>query len=712
MGGLVTSCTSLHPTYYNVSKEDYNTRVKVSDPGYHKKINGVGVGAILATTAGGAYLGYQNELIAVSDANHSVKSDKYINAAIGGLVGFGVSSLANYLIAGQGKRVSFKGTKDDMNRWVSKYDNNYTGLRITNGDIIMIADAADEDYTVDNWSDIEDFYSVFDDSQYKTDVFDQGVEVLDRRYMPDLIDKFPSCKYVPDAKFVYYDLSENLEQLFEAERRFPNRKYEVEEKAVKLTRSYSDARKFFDKYPSSKFNKYVYINSLASSYTKNEAKAIKKKLGSTYYLTQNDLKKKKDRHFQNYSRALIATENPTSLQTAFNLFNDYKWLNYNNRTDDVLGLIWKIAYDDYKDGDQLIRDLTNISNDKRYSFLGINNAKFPSFIRKKLQSELQKNVEVVEESVTDSRTYGHFDDYGGLYDALFVTEEGEIQYLYYGYLKNDSKFSLPIKYAASAKVISETEGGFFGWNFMTMKEVKDVLSGSYIIPNLKSGDTTPFAMLFKLKGITGAGINFIVSAKTKDVIGDFQGSIKIFEGKINDDQINRQKAAMTVAEEGFKTTSKLYDGILFREEYDPLTYTLPSLSGSGSGNGYYSGSGDEVISCGNDCKSFASVYVDVSNELFEGEKRINVSCHNGSSSWDPSDSGWFRDGGETDSGTISDYKCIAGKYTISYSWDLDNSDADSSTQTFTTDGTCSSIHITLSKEFFGDGYEMYISGSN
>ena len=163
----ISSCTSYRIMYQTVDQNDYNMRIEIKDPQYNKKLNYLGTGLSLGSTTAGGYLGYRNEIVKYNNKENEQVTSVYANAAIGSVIGYGVSSLINYIIWKQGKRISPDLGKGGLNEWITKYNPDYTLIEHRYNSLRLIKKIANNHnlFHARNYEDLTDFKKAFPKSE-------------------------------------------------------------------------------------------------------------------------------------------------------------------------------------------------------------------------------------------------------------------------------------------------------------------------------------------------------------------------------------------------------------------------------------------------------------------------------------------------------------------------------------------------------------------
>lgn len=575
---LFVSCTTSRPVFSDISEPDYNGRRTVEYPAYQKKLNPIGYGAIAISTAGGAYLGYNGDIIKTKNEAGVEESNKTAGLILGGLAGYAVSAFGNRLIAKKDYRRRIK--RGEELKWTRKFGSEYTPVNFDSRryELVIINKAAEPRYQIKEYHDLEDFYSAFPSSQNTKKVFTNAIDVVTRSQLIDIINLDKNNPASPKARLAYFDRSRNLDELLEAAGRFPSVNYPIEDRGVELVLDVDEAVKFLERFPNSRHKKKVFINSLYTAYEKNDIPRILNLIGPVNFsLNRSDLRDSSSRYHQNYFTLLLDTKKFSSSNEALDFMREYSWISYPRKHKDQLAIFWDINYSKYSDGNQLVALMRSLANQDQYKHLSLSLSQIDGFLGEKLLSEGQNKIKVISSDVMNSRNFD-FEYYGGLYDAPLVTEDDGLSYLYYGTIRNDSKFDLPVNLKVNAIQKSETEAGLLGFNFLKSTEIEGYRSVMYSIPNLPAGQTMPFAALFELKGVTGTGINILVSGKSQTILENFSVDPGILMEPVNQKKLELQRKWLVLSKNGFSNQSKVYDRALlmpfWKKEYNPDDYVI------------------------------------------------------------------------------------------------------------------------------------------
>lgn len=243
--GLTIGCTSSKPIYYNQSYPDYNERIKVSKPKYKKKLNLVGYGLIATSTAAGAFGGYQSNFIVYNNSKTGERqTNKSGNAVLGGLVGFGTSTLFNYLFFRKDKLLSV--SNNEIDSWVRKFDKRYIPIESESSShsIMMIPKDGDRTYQFKDINDARIFKNTFPNSLYLDDNLKKSFDSLNKSDLSSVIQLFPNANesLQKEMKTLYISYSRSLQEYINSISKFADVRENEEDIAMELIKSMDDVK--------------------------------------------------------------------------------------------------------------------------------------------------------------------------------------------------------------------------------------------------------------------------------------------------------------------------------------------------------------------------------------------------------------------------------------------------------------------------------------
>jgi hypothetical protein len=449
------SCVAEKPQG-KIGLPDSNQRQLIKSHSYKKKATALGVLTTLGATAGGGYLGYEKPVIKTNTEGESAKPAQIPSAVVGAAVGYGITSFVNHVILRQGKRnirVSDKG------EWIrKKFGRHKQYLRSVPNGFYVIDRRVVSNFIVREMQDVEDFFSAFPNAILydKEKVVGQAKDVLPRDKLPELLSYLPETQHASAIKQQYLRKSETLTELYESITRYPVLKEIAEQDITMKSNGFKDGLKFVKYYPNSNYKKQVLIKSMPVNLNYSQANNLKRSYGKEFELDRQDAERfsMTTSQMKGYLRAIVLTKKLKHRSEYNSFLQGYDWLNYSNRHLDLLSLYWDANLNKYKNGDLLVMDIGNFGK----SWKGrVSSNQVQSLILNKLKAEAKK-VKIVSRNLANStsKEWKDWKSSTGL-TAGFVTEEGEMNYLLYGKIRNNSKFSLPLKVVASGDLYRVTD---------------------------------------------------------------------------------------------------------------------------------------------------------------------------------------------------------------------------------------------------------------
>ncbi len=517
----VSGCIISKPDSYNVSELDYNMRRTVSGAHFKNKISLIGKGAVIGSAVIGTIVGYNTNMV-MMQSNGEIKPAKLMNASIGAFLGYSIASMTNLAI---GQNTIEKSTRPED--WLKKTNKNYIILsESSNKNFNVIHKDAEKNFKAKNIQDARDFAKIFPKSSYTNNVAAQTINnsSFTRDNYLELIRLFPNNSSLLDMKKHYVIKSSNIDELFSAYDLFPETNIDIELMAVNFVKDYYDAYKFKQRYPNSKYNKQVVLYALRES-SGNQINKLVKLYNNDFFMSEAQFKKLKsdNKIKQNYLKAQFVLKPPKNIYDVEYLYQKFNWLNYYGKQNDIMTTYWNVCYRTMNNGGDILGFMRNLSRDKAYNSWNISQSQVNNFITKKLQYEVQNNVRIVSKE-TLGTTNDQWEQWcnNDNYTAGLVSNEGEIKYIIYGTIKNESKFNLPINVVANADLYfkSDVQGTGFLTDLLVgigkyatgQNEISNKLVGNksenFYIQNLPSKSTRTYAVLLDYgKGQTHGGVN-------------------------------------------------------------------------------------------------------------------------------------------------------------------------------------------------------------
>ncbi len=228
---MSVSCATYKPDSYGVRRVGSNGRYIITEPHYKKRMNVVGVSSIAATSIAGGYAGYKSNAITYYKDGQK-NNMPAVDAAIGTLIGFSVSYLANYLIGGVNKQKQYTDGRNlmkDAERWMkkAKISSDYKLIKSDELTLEIIDNSFESRFQPKNLNDVQEFNQAFgDNSSYLDDVIVQSLPTISRDEILILINKYPKTKSIDKLKYAYIERSTTVKDLFAAKNKFPDIDYD------------------------------------------------------------------------------------------------------------------------------------------------------------------------------------------------------------------------------------------------------------------------------------------------------------------------------------------------------------------------------------------------------------------------------------------------------------------------------------------------------
>jgi hypothetical protein len=706
-----SSCTTERTIFYSASAPDYNLRKNYQDPHFKKKINMVGVLGVAGATAAGGYLGYQSDLLVFTDQEGIQKSNKVGGAVVGAAVGFGVSSLANYLIFGLGQEPRFKNNQD-LDRWIRKQNRNELLLSGNyQSRTVQIIDRRQENkYIVKNWQDILDFKTAFgSQSPAGNAVVEQGVSKLSREELPKLLDQFPNTSHAASLKKRYLELSNSVAQAIEAGNRYPELRTQSEQAAFNKINSVDDAATFMAAFPGSSYK--TQVDDRAGNMIGSMADA--KLFVQTFPKSKNITAVEKQAVSRAYNLA-DAREYQSTFQNKVYENDLVEKLGASLNRDDLPGLI------------RLFPTNTKI-NVVKQRYIRTSTSIFSLYYASMEYENTLSRKEVEDLARPLIKSLNEADDYlsyfkdgrHAAYASDFIQEAflRDIKYLKQDNLPELSKFvykyaalrNAPAEVSKLEEAINQAEKPFKDeFSKMVDKNNLDNYSQLLYVIYETQPDVRAFTVMDKALDIARSidilnpWIDYIYTAGANGSVGIIYGhyccpavgselvDIPRFKSKVGNLLLqNPYIIKHQIGYNGFATGDALKNwwNSGYRE----------SSGSTGSG-----GSGSSAQGCSGGCRTNAKISVDVNNEI-EDHSSFSLSGPDGVKIDID-----YKKGYTNDEAKIRNYRtsCVAGTYSFTYTWNIGQSDQDSFSGTFEIDGTCMFYDINISLGF-GKSFSVF-----
>jgi hypothetical protein len=303
----------------------------------HKnELNPIGHTVTISSAIVGGYLGSQSSLIRINENGQPGVTNKPLNAAIGVVIGYGIASLGNHLLAKQGHFRTLENDQD-VEKWVTNFDKKYIVLDKSNSfkEISLIPRDGYQSYVVKNFQDVNDFFKVFrsSPSNHKEDVIAQGITVSSRSQLPELLQLFPETKHKVEIANKYILSSPNIAELFAASLRFPNHTVNLEETSYQMIYNIQDASIFKNRFPNTPYKEKI-VDKLYKSLRRSELPSL-----IDLFKDASNIKEAKKRYIMESTDVMSLVSGSKSYPGIFS-FTDVEQMALNLLDEDV---------DEYKD---------------------------------------------------------------------------------------------------------------------------------------------------------------------------------------------------------------------------------------------------------------------------------------------------------------------------------------------------------------------------
>lgn len=531
----------------------------------------VGITTQIVSVGLGGYIGYRYFPVALGYTAGKLNASSIGGAVLGGLAGYGVNNSIDFL---SGERKQFSVNQSNYNKWKRSFDpsGNYIALN-NNYDNLEFADKKNESqFSVKNLQDARYFKNAFPQSQYSKKVFDEAVNISDRYSLQELSKLYPNEDQETLAKKHLVTSKTFSEYIYSISLFKENRQNlkESEKMALRLVKTYSDAEQFLVYFPGSKWKKQVVLNAMQES-SDLEIPKIAKLLGSEFYLSENDFKSLESTNNlkRKYLNSQFILNQPKSLYDVEKLYTSFRWLDYIEKPKDVLKKYWDISYKNSSESTTIIKTIENLYKDVSYKDLKITEPDAKNFIKEMLINEANKVY--VKSTYTKGTPNPEWEAWlkNDSYSAGIVNAKGEIKYVIYGTVVNNSKFELPLNIISSGTLISTSEikGTGSVTNFL-LKTVEKLSGGqaptkevrslgnkteSFFIPSLPPSRESTYAVLLDFgSGINNQGINFndLFKASTQISLENVITTIQFSEERPNNSRLKNQDSWQLLAKNG------------------------------------------------------------------------------------------------------------------------------------------------------------------
>ncbi len=548
----MNGCVVRKPNLSGVSEKDYNGRRKVTGAHYTKRPSVPGIILTAAAPVAGAIAGYHIPIVTMQKGTE-MQPVKPANAAIGAVAGYSLANFINYCVGLNKNTPAY-----DPVKWTRSISSQYAYVpnsKDQNGNFYVIDKSFEKNYKVRDINDAKQFYALFPNSQYRNTVFQQAVNACNRSQMLDLLALDKNNSYANDAKKKYINQSSTYEELEMATNKFPEIQMEYEDRFAGLVRNPQQAMDFHRRYPNSAKTKNVIWSAFNSSDAKSsDISSMKRAFGGAFDMTKADLKyNPNDVQKKNYARALFEASNIKN-ETDLELFyRKYEWLAYNGKPDDIVSNVYKIAYKTFNNGNYLLYYLRQLPKDDLYKKWGVTSSIVNNCITQFMKEEEGK-VKIASNNVISSDRSDWESWLNNMtYTAGIVAETGEVKYLVYGVIENNSKFDLPVTVTATADLMMQPnlKGhgvisgilGMFGISISPGEKTKQKVATrtkEFKIPSLPAKSKSSYAVMLNFGNKGNEGVNvadwfkiikevYLDHLQVKYTVGDVNVSNKVLE---------------------------------------------------------------------------------------------------------------------------------------------------------------------------------------
>ncbi|TVR89927.1 MAG: hypothetical protein EA411_01195 [Saprospirales bacterium] len=244
---LLSSCTSARVQYYTPDEETSNGLLEIRNPHYKNKVNFFGYSAMIGTTAGLGYLGYDNPFVKYNSDTDEVTSQG-ASSAVSGLAGLGVGITLNYAIGRKDKLSHLDNNYNDFSEWAEKYSRDYKVVqsRSTPSRLLLINKDAEQYYSFRNMEDVDIFLESFPNSNHLLLVCARSYENIPYAELPTLLEKvdISGSAVEKDIKLHYINQSQTLSEYITALDLYPNIKDDPYDDGIEYIGSMIDVAQY------------------------------------------------------------------------------------------------------------------------------------------------------------------------------------------------------------------------------------------------------------------------------------------------------------------------------------------------------------------------------------------------------------------------------------------------------------------------------------
>jgi hypothetical protein len=608
--GLASQSCIVNKPYSNepVVINSANKTYMIAQAHYKRKSSALGVAVQVGATAAGAAAGVSMQPTTFFDANNKPATSQVLNVVIGATVGYGISSIINVL-QGQGKIRNI----DTQKQWIEKYNRkNNTDFIVYGGfanSLNVISASAEQTFRAADLEDAKIFRAAFPNSTNTNRVAEDLRGIIDRPDLLVLLDLFKdqlNTETSYNIKKSYIIQSPSLTQMIQAKFvAFPETNVDIKEYAAELVGDYEDARlylNYFNNQSTSELNKKVFFNGLADCYHDlARCKNLKQLFAADYKMSKTDIQKADSRQRQLYLEFLFTTSEINTSQELTTFLSYTQWINFPNKSAFILDKYWKVGYNNFSNGDELVAAIKGLRYVNEYK---LNSNDIQNFIDEQLAKEVASNVKVVNtnsignQENSSSKTNQQFNQWleNANLTSGIVKSTGEVQYVIYGTVRNSSKFSLPFRVDAigDLKVDIDVRGTGF-WTELLAQLAKyagrqngiandkivrgldimgkqfgiptDALQDrntqeSFYIPSLSRYTTTNYAVVLNFgEAMQKAGVNVfdLWKVTTSKYLMNLSTAVVFDKTPLSDYRYAEQSKWQQFARNGFENSGELID---------------------------------------------------------------------------------------------------------------------------------------------------------
>ncbi|MCX6270601.1 MAG: hypothetical protein NTU44_05165, partial [Bacteroidetes bacterium] len=428
-----------------------NGRITISEPHYHKVINGLGVVVTLGGAFAGGYIGY-NASIFTSQLKEKRVETRELNAIIGAGAGYSLLMLGNYIFG-------LNTIKNEVNpqKWTRKFSHDYTlipsGVSHYSFDILPFS--IEKNYTAHNISELKEFKSAFPISPYTDAVIKNSLPYLEKAELPQVIDLYPNVKSLSEVKIEHLYRCIDYYELQSLYARYAPLDIDIEPLSEKLVDNVNKAIDFASMFPQSKRFQRVIINACKQTLLpKEDALRIFNTFPEQYLIPSADFSSfpANDLQKSNYLKVLFYNAKFIKPDDIANFFIRFSYIQYPGIEKDILEYSWETNYPLMEDKNALIGQLLDYPVNPFYRSLKITAIQSRAFLMNKFKSfldDLRKtSVNTYNpQDTAEKALFAHLDPAASGHDK---------QYLVLCNIRNNSELDLPVRITVSAKVTSLT----------------------------------------------------------------------------------------------------------------------------------------------------------------------------------------------------------------------------------------------------------------